>query len=369
MSAQLRIAIDACPLVERRTGVGNYVHELLLELCNRHQEAQFYLYSNSRIHFPALPNVTLRPESGTWRGVLWQNFQLPRQMKKDRVSVYWGTNGFVPILGLGRLPSVVTIHDLSDRFTPHAHTSLVLWSRRFAQPRSARVANSVLCVSDATAADVAKIYGVNSKATVHPIAQARFHHQSTAEIQRIRQKYHLNGEFLLTVGTLEPRKNINHLVEVFCELKREGLSLPLLAHVGGSGWLNDGIEETLQKGEREGVVKRLGFVPVDDLPGLYSACTAFIMPSLYEGFGMPVLEAQLCGAPVLHGNHASMIEAGGNLGITFEPTTAGIAKVLRDFHAGQSALVCRMPNDIINDPNIGADIIWQALVEASGLEI
>lgn len=366
MSERLRIAVDACPLVKRRTGVGNYVYTLLNALCEGHPEAEFYLYSNNDIHFPPHANVTLRPRCGRTRGLFWQNLELPRRMRADGIDVYWGTNGFVPVVGRRRIPAVVTIHGLAERFAPETMQPLVRWSRRLMHPASARAARYLVCASGATAADMARLYGVTARAVVHPPIAARFRRPDAAEIARVRTAHALPDRFLLAVGTLEPRKNIARLVAAALSLREAGVPVPLIVHAGGGGWLRNQSKDVMAAGERAGVVHRLGFVPSEDLPGLYGASMAFIMPSLYEGFGMPVLEAQLCGAPVLHGDHASMVEAGGGLGIAFPPTAEGIAAILRELAAARCPLVCRLPGDIVNDPRIGAEVMWAALVDAVG---
>ncbi|MBB6123862.1 glycosyltransferase [Sphingobium subterraneum] len=359
------IGVDACCLTRHRTGVGNYVYDLLLPLCQQHPEVRWILYSNTDIHFPDLPNVELRPNLGGWRGVFWQNLQLPGPLRADGCDIYWGTNGFVPIGPLGAMARVVTFHDLVYRFAPETQVGMVRWSRRLFQPLSARRSDVVTSNSDATARDVERYYRVPSRYTVRPRVPPRYHLPDAQDVARVRDAYALPDDFLLVVGTLEPRKNIPLFLQAAAEVRKAGVDLPLIVHAGGTGWLSAEIEQVVAEGEASGMLRRLGYVPSEDLPPLYGACTAFCMPSIYEGFGMPILEAQMCGAPVLHGNHASMVEAGGGLGHAFEPTLDGMKAMLRALADGGCNLVSRVPSDMADEADEGLARLWQALCDAA----
>jgi len=135
--------------------------------------------------------------------------------------------------------------------------------------------------------------------------------------------------------------------------------------VGGDGWQDGSIQALVASAERSGWVRRLGFVPDDDLPALYAGCEVFLMPSIYEGFGMPLVEAQLCGAAVVHGSHASMIEAAGGVGVAVGPLEADLAGMFDALAGGRCALACRLPKTIMNDPAESARRLWQQLAEAA----
>ena len=122
--------------------------------------------------------------------------------------------------------------------------------------------------------------------------------------------------------------------------------MPQLILIGSRGWFDGRLRNLIDMATTAGSLRYLGYVQNDVLAHLYARCTMFVMPSLYEGFGIPILEAQACGAPVVHGTHASMAEAAGGLGVEVEPTVAGIRSMLEQFAAGELPLACR---DVASD--------------------
>ena len=222
-----------------------------------------------------------------------------------------GTNGLIPLHGLQRTASVVTIHDLVHRFAPQTQLPSARWKQRIFQPLCARTADRLVAVSKTTAGDVARHYGRKPDAVIEPLAHPAFTHVDGTAADATLRHFGVATPYLLTVGTLEPRKNLRALVEAHAECTADGATLPTLVIAGGPGWLDERLHELLADPARSDRIRWLGFVPTESLVHLYARCEAFVMPSLYEGFGMPVLEAQLCGAPVIHGDHRSMTEAAG----------------------------------------------------------
>lgn len=366
MSEQLlRVGVDASPLGPGRTGVGNYVATLLRGMCEQNPQVEFVLFGNTSIVFAEMPNVTVKAARSQWRGPLWHTIELGRMLTRNKVQAFWGTNGYLPPYRLQGIATVVTIHDLADVFAPHTQARLVGWGRRLLQPRAIRVADRVIAVSGATAADIESVYGRKADATIHPLPSPSFRAVTKAESGVVLAKYDLPERFLLTVGTLEPRKNLSALIGAYIHRKNNGADLPLLVIVGGNGWRDASIQSIVSRAEQGGWVRRLGFVPDEDLPALYSACEVFLMPSIYEGFGMPLLEAQLCGAPVVHGSHASMVEAAGGVGVSVGPSEASLGTMFDALADGCCALACRLPQFIVNDPALSASRLWQQLSEAA----
>lgn len=363
-SVPSRVGVDASNLATHRTGVGNYIHALLEPMCQLHPNTEFYLYSNESIAFADMPNVHLRVSRPKLRGPLWQNFQLPSLLRADRIEVFWGANGLVPFAVPRGVRRVVTIHDLAHRFAAASQESLVRWNRRLFQRVSARVSERVIAVSASTARDVEKYYGASVDCVIHPSIAPQYRRIEAVEAKEIADKYGLREPFLLTVGTMEPRKNIANLVRAYVGCVGEGMHLPLLVLVGGRGWLDSEISEVLASAEGAGTIKRLGYIPNDDLPGLYAACEAFILPSIYEGFGMPLLEAQLCGAPVIHGSHASMDEAAGGVGVATGSTVQEIRETLARLASGECPLACRLPSTIETDVTKSVSKLWDSIVAA-----
>lgn len=360
----LRVGVDASPLGAGRTGVGNYVSSLLLAMCELEPEVEFTLFGNTSVVFAEMPNVTVKAAPSKWRGPLWHAIELGRLLTESNVQAFWGTNGYLPPFRLRGIATVVTIHDLADVFVPETQAHAVRWSRRLLQPRAIRLADRVIAVSDATATDIESVYGRKADEVIHPLVSPHFRAMAGTEAHVVRAKYELPERFLLTVGTLEPRKNLAALIAAYIGRRTSDVDLPPLVLVGGDGWREGGIQGIVSRAEQSGWVRRLGFVPNEDLPALYAACEVFLMPSLYEGFGMPLIEAQLCGAPVIHGSHASMIEAAGGIGIPVGTSEASLAAMFDALARGHCALACRLPQSIDNDPASSARRLWQQLSEA-----
>lgn len=357
----MKIGVDATALVQNPTGVGNYLKALLLPLCEAHQDANFVLFSNDSISFPLLPNVKFLISRPKRRGPHWQNTHLRSMMAQEQLDVFWGTNGLLPLWIPSGIATALTVHDLVYKFAPETLPGVSYWGRRICQRLAVRSADQVIYVSEATAADATASYGRPPDAVLHPLADPFFSRPTEARIGEVREKHGLRAPYLLSLGTLEPRKNIVRLIDAYLNRRGAGVNLPTLALAGGKGWLDSEIAERIAQGESLGFVRRLGYVDQEDLPALYAACTAFLMPSVYEGFGMPLLEAQMCGAAVIHGPHASMHEASGSLGVETAVDITGISRMLDALAANSLPLCCRLPAGIVNDPAASASRLWGLL--------
>ena len=358
------VALDGCCFVGSRTGIANYVATLLEPLCAQRRDVRFVLYANDKGCFPQAPNLVVRISTPKRRAPVWHHTQVVEMLRKDAIDVFWGTNGLVPLRGLGTTATVLTIHDLVHVFAPRTQDVAKRWKQRVFQPRCARAADRVIAVSDATADEVARRYGRVPDRVIRPLAGRDFGPTDPAAAEQTLCRLGLPAKFILTVGTLEPRKNIAALVEAHAACLAAGHDVPPLVIVGGEGWRDVEVRAALEGAAASGRVRHLGFLPNADLRHLYASCHAFVMPSIYEGFGMPLLEAQLCGAPVLHGSHPSMREAAGGLGVAFEPSAHGLRSMLAALAEGRLPLACRLPAAIENDADRSARRLWRVMEEA-----
>ena len=358
----ISIGVDATALVARPTGVGNYIRALLEPMVQAHPEAQFVLFSNDAVVFPPYPNVSTRVSQPKRRGPYWQNTHLHDMLVRERPSIYWASNGLLPFLRPRAMGTVLTVHDLVYKFAPETLPFVSLWGRRIGQQVAVRAADRMVVVSEATGADAEQTYGRKADAVIPPLADPHFARPPSPQIRAVRQRLGLSQPYLLTLGTLEPRKNLAALLDAYMRRRAAGVELPTLALAGGKGWLDGEIARRLAQGEASGRVRPLGYVELSDLPALYAGCEAFLMPSLYEGYGMPLLEAQLCGAPVIHGPHGSMREAAGQLGVCTPIDARGIESMLDKLQRRELPLVCRLPGDICNDAASRAERLWNLLV-------
>jgi glycosyltransferase involved in cell wall biosynthesis len=355
-SSPARIGIDARMLSAAPTGVGNYISAMLVPMCAAHPKAQFFLYSNSRVGAPALDNVTVR-EGGARIGPWWMNVDLPGQLRRDRIDVFWGANGVAPV-ALNLPPTVVTVHDLVYRFAGQTMGRGARWTKRVFQGWSVRRAAQVTAVSNATASDVAAVYGRNVDAVIGPVADPAFQRRDAAAVRDVRARHGLPDRFWFFAGTLEPRKNLVQMLQAYLRARADGLELPTLALAGASGWGEAPLNRLIERGEASGSVRRLGYLPVDELACLYCACEVLWMPSLYEGFGLPLLEAQRCGAPVVHGPHASMAEAAAGLGVTTGTDAESLRQMMRAIVTGEAPLACRIEPVAANERTLAAERLW-----------
>jgi glycosyltransferase involved in cell wall biosynthesis len=278
---------------------------------------------------------------------------------EDQAQIYWGTNGFLPFPKIKGLHTVLTVHDLAYFFSGKTIPLQSYWGRKIFQPWSVKAADRLISVSESTAEDIKKHYHRVPDAIVKPQASAIFKHVPENEKQRVRKKLNLPDRYFLSLGTLEPRKNLEALVKAYRQQKTLHADLPQLLMVGASGWKNSAILEAVKRGEEAGVIRRLGYVSTEDLPAIYALCEAYLMPSLYEGFGMPLLEAQLCGAPVVHGPHPSMHEAAGHLGTGCGVDETSLRAMFSALDAGTLPLTCRMQGDFAGTPDDAAREMWE----------
>jgi len=314
----MRIALDVSPLARNRAGIGTYVAHLLTALVRVAPEHDYLLYTphtlpeKDRAVFGSQPHVRIVHCPAMLMGL---------RARWDQVDVFHGLN--FKLRGWGRFGGVVTIHDL-------AVDSLSLPSRKlFGQQRSflrtrktALRASRVVTVSQHSANDISELYGVPREliAVVYNAAGPEFYPISEPAVKAsVKARYGIRRDaFILSGGGSEPRKNIMRLVEAFGRTPRLREKLNLVV-VGGMERGAEAISTAVRRHGLESAIIFPGHVPLEDLRALYSACSLFVFPSLYEGFGMPVLEAMACGAPVVSSNASSLPEVVGDAALLVDP--------------------------------------------------
>ena len=329
------IGIDASrATIAQRTGTENYSLQVIRGLVAAAPEHRFRLYlreSDAAGLLPWGPNAearVLRPRR------LWTHLGLSAEMAHRPPDVLFVPAHVVPL----RHPraTVVTIHDVGYRFFPAQHT----WRSRtyldLSTRYSCRAASHIVADSQATASDLQTAYGVPASkiSVVHLGLDPALQPASLEDQVRVRARYGLQHPYVLYVGTIQPRKNLARLVQAFARLPSSLGPLDLVL-AGPTGWLAQGIRRAAQE---SGLGQRLrfpGYVPYEDLAPLLSAAACFVLPSLYEGFGLPVLEAMACGAPVVCSDAGALPEAAGDAALLFPPTDvealrAALTRVLQD---------------------------------------
>jgi glycosyltransferase involved in cell wall biosynthesis len=240
------------------------------------------------------------------------------------------------LLPLRSLPTVLTVHDLIFRHLPKHHKPLNRWYLNLTMPLYCRRADHIIAVSEHSKRDLISIYGIAAKkiTVVYEAAAPSFRPQTPQKVAAVRTRYGLPERYLLFVGTIEPRKNLTRLLIAFESLYADGLVGGLVI-VGQRGWLYDDFFARLEESPVRGAVLLPGYVPDDDLPAFYAGAQALVLPSVYEGFGLPVLEAMACGTPTVASNASSVPEIGGDAALYFDPSDVEAAvdvirRLLRD---------------------------------------
>ncbi|OGE82118.1 MAG: hypothetical protein A3B10_00760 [Candidatus Doudnabacteria bacterium RIFCSPLOWO2_01_FULL_44_21] len=317
------------------TGVERYAAELIkhLALIDRQNGYVLYFRTKPQPWFYDLPkNFRLRvipfPK-------FWTQIRLSWEMITHPVDVLVILASVLPLWHPKN--SIFTTHDVAYEMFPQAFTrfmrNYLVWSTRFA----VKHARKIFAVSESTKQDLIKIYQTNpDKIVVTHLGfdNKKFHPRSYQEVQAVLDKYNLvYQKYVLFVGTIQPRKNIIRLVEAFQKLKRQNHIEEKLAIVGGRGWLWEPIVKKIKMAGLDGSIKYYDYIPEEDISFIYAGAKLLTLPALYEGFGLPPLEAMASGVPVVVSNVSSMPEAVGEAGVLVDPNSTdsiaeGLLKVL-----------------------------------------
>ncbi|MFW6067981.1 MAG: glycosyltransferase family 4 protein [Chloroflexota bacterium] len=306
------IGIDASRAARaQHTGTEGYAYHLIRELiplAQRHGH-KLRLYFNQPPPpdiFPAAPGVEIL--SIPFKR-LWTHVRLARELHARPPCVFFTPAHVIPFTYRG--PAVATVHDLGFHYFPKAHTrsqtAYLKWSTGHNVRRSCRI----LADSEATKSDLRTFYGVKSGkiSVVYPGVDSELAPVlDAARLADVQQKYGIKGPYLLYLGTLQPRKNLQRLIEAYIQ---SGVSQQLVL-AGKPGWLSEPILRTVAQHKEGDNIRLTGFVDQEDKAALLSGATSLLYPSLYEGFGFPILEAQACGTPVLCAKNSSQPEVAGN---------------------------------------------------------
>ncbi|MFN2188794.1 MAG: glycosyltransferase family 4 protein [Candidatus Promineifilaceae bacterium] len=331
MDGKPKIGIDVTSALSQRAGIGRYTRELVSALVNSVQTFEYLLFSakqpswdrlSSRIKESAQVSYRQAPLSEQWLYRIWHRFRIPVPVQRftGEFDLFYSPDFVLPPVARGN-PTVLTVHDLSFIHYPETFTPALRRYLNNAVPRSIHAAAHVLADSEATKNDLREIWGIPEEkiSIIYSGVDPAFKPPSNSKnIANMKAKYKLGDKpYILSVSTVQPRKNYKMLIQAYKELVDEFPHQLVIA--GGMGWL---YEDTLNEVKRLGLedrVRFLGYVDDEDLPALYSNATLFTFPSLYEGFGLPILEAMACGVPVIVSDASSLPEVAGGNGLILPP--------------------------------------------------
>lgn len=327
----MNIGIDAHMLGQNETGNETYILELVRHAPRHAPAHQFFVYVEHPDAAPeqarAYPNVRVVPlktHSATAR-LAWE---LPRRAAADALDVLHISYNAPPHLPR-QCALVVTIHDISFETHPEWFPARLRWFLKASVRRSARAAQQVITVSEWCRSELLKTYRLAPEriSVTYEAASEAFHpNPERGAVDAVRAKYHTGAQFILAVGNVQSRKNHLRLLEAFVLARAQGLTHKLVL-AGQAHWQADSVLRAARALGDAVVVT--GYVPAADLPMLYNAADVFCYPSLYEGFGLPVLEAMACGVPVITSNVTALPEVAGDAAWLLDPHDVnGLARAL-----------------------------------------
>lgn len=306
----MRVAIDIQTTLGQPTGFGFYVSNLVSSLRKIKSDIDL---------------ITIKPPSSddlsTPQRFLWDQFTFPKLANKEKVDILHQPCFSAPLFYKG--PIVVTVHDIINILFPDnvSLPSRIFYSKWM--PLTYKKASRIITISESTKKDIVKNLGIQEeKIIVIPLAADKkfMERTSQGDIDKVKTKYNLPEKYILHIGTLEPRKNLGFLIEVFSEVVKDKKTHDWsLVITGKKGWHYQELYQKVKKLGLENKVIFTGYFDEVDKPALYKGATIFVFPSLYEGFGLPPLEAMASGVPVVSSNASSMPEVVGDAGILISP--------------------------------------------------
>lgn len=346
----MRVGLDLAVCTAERGGIGRYAEELaraLLALASAgEQPLELALFPGNPApswllgaaarsdEWPA-PKARVDTRYTHVRNrVLRANLLLGPQLGRMGLDVFHSPDNLsLPLTGGRKVALVATIHDLIPILFPETvtHKHRLVWNTVLGLV--VRRADRLITVSHATACDLAERFprAKGKIRVIYPGVDPRFAPAPPEAVATVRQRLGLPDDYLLFVGTIEPKKNLSGLFEAYSILHRRHRDVPRLVVAGKRGWMSDPILRKVGELGLDDHILFRGFVPDDELPALFTGAMLFLFPSLYEGFGLPVLEAMACGTPVVTSSRASLPEVAGDAGVLVDPTdTEAIAEAIEN---------------------------------------
>lgn len=331
----MRIGIDAHTIGQQQTGNETYTRNLIENISTlAPRDMELYFYHTMRHD---------QFEHGKWKGRIRQvvpanaairiPLSFPVVTAIDKLDLMHYNYVAPPV---SPCPTIITIHDISYEYYPEYFNPLSRARMRLLIPYSAKKARHVLTISEFSYREIIKRYRLpESRVTTVPLGVSELFRviDDQAILDDVRKKFHLNSPFILAVGNLQPRKNLERLINAYARLRQHNRIENKLVLVGKKHWKGHRIEQLIEDHGLQNDIIRTGYVTHEDLVALYNLADLFAFPTLYEGFGLPVLEAMKCETPVVSSNVASIPEVAGDAAILVDPMSedeiaSAIEKVL-----------------------------------------
>lgn len=337
----MRIGFDAKRAFFNNTGLGNYSRNTLQQLFEHYPEHQYYLYVPSRrtkIKFKFHENAKLITPN-TFIGKIfksyWRSFLICQQLNQDKLDIYHGLSNELPFgITETKVKTIVTIHDLIFKRFPQWYKPIdvKIYDRKFKY--AVQYADKIIAVSQQTANDIVEFYGVSEEkiTVIYQNCNPLFYQLlSPDQILKVKEKFSLPNEYILYVGTIEERKNLHRLIEA---MNVANIDVPLVAVGKKTQYYYKQVLPLVKSSKKEQFIF-IENIDNKELPAIYQGARLFVYPSLYEGFGIPILEAQASGVPVITSKGGCFKETGGEHSLYANPLNVeeiahAIVKVLSD---------------------------------------
>jgi glycosyltransferase involved in cell wall biosynthesis len=336
------IAIDYTPAYEQGAGIGRLVRELIASLADIDSETAYKLFvsgtSSSDLPAPPGSNFAWYPTrlSPQWLARIWHRARMPLPVEfwMGQVDIFHATDFVLPP-ALPWTKTLLTVHDLSFVRVPDAASPRLYAYLSKVVPRSVRAADCVIADSEATRRDLLELYNLDTSKVEVLLSGIGDMYRPVVFDVTIRKKYSVpNKPYLFSIGTIQPRKNYSRSIQTLAHLRAKGYDIDFVI-AGGRGWLEDEMYDTINRTGMSNHVHLIGFADDADLPALYSGAECTLFPSLYEGFGFPVLESMACGTPVVTSDVSSLPEVAGDAALLVDPLsvdaiTHAVQRILDD---------------------------------------
>lgn len=323
----MKIGIDARGLDGNKSGIPIYIEEIVKQINQKDKENEYILYSTKEIKLDFEPNKNIKLKSTEQKrlGSLWVYFKLPKLLKQDEIDVYWGTQHVLPARNkyTKNIKYAVTIHDLAIEKIPGIGSFKNTIIQKIFLKKSLKNADKIIAISEATKKDIIEIFKTKEEKikVIYNGTNLKEKTESTIEPKtekQIQEKFTIkNAPYIFFLSTIEPRKNIETLIRSFNYIKRkEEIDLKLII-AGGLGWKYQSVLDLIEKSDYKEDIILPGYISKEEKTYLYSHAKCFVYPSLYEGFGLPILEAMANKCLVVTGNNSSLPEVGGQAAIYY----------------------------------------------------
>ena len=322
----MKVGVDARLLSRPITGIGRYTIEMCQALA-KVRGLSLYLYSPAPIPYAVMKGLgETHIRTKNWNNGLlrqfWTESYLPSWAKKDQVDIFWGPAHRLPLCLPSHMARVVTIHDLVWKYAGDTMRPLSRLLERYQMPLSVKKADKVVADSMATLSALDREFDIDSN-KLSVVTLGTSSPVDIAPFKALQDLYNISRPYFLFVGTLEPRKNLLRLLAAYSRLPDSIRNDALLVIAGGQGWGGIDIRNAIANLGLESHVRLVGYVDEPTLASLYKNALFLAMPSLYEGFGLPLVEAMAYGTPVLTSNNSSMPEVTGDAGLLIDAEDIG----------------------------------------------